>query len=221
MQKAGKKTNLGGALLFSITLLFFSCTNRKAQIIDFLNEHEQKFDKNKVEIISLIPVDTIYQDEKYLLRNSRLNSNEGDSRFVDTLGIDTTFADVPTFNRDASVYSKALFEFITAASYVDEFDIPNKFLNGLEKRDYKKFKKQILTDYKFRQNLISQMRDYSYFTGPFSPDSAANYLNLEKLDSKRVLAYTYRFKFRYDHSLKQKLIVFDKDDKSILYYESF
>jgi hypothetical protein len=198
----------------ALFITFLSCNKRQDTIVAFLNEHEQKFDKNKFEIVSLRPVDTIFQDEKYLLRNS--------SSYVDTTGADTSLTDddVPTFNPKTTVYSKALYEFITAASYDDEYQIPNKFLNGINEIGYPLFKKKVINDYTFQKDLLVQMRNYDYFNGLFQTDSVRNYLNAERMESNKVLAYVYEFKFRYDHSLKQKIIVFDKDDKTILYYDS-
>lgn len=215
--------------LFVGLLFLTSCSNKKEKVVvEFLNNTEAKFDKNKFELVKLNLLDTIHEIDIY--KYSDFSSYPSLVKYessVDSAAIDTTSLEGYVQNEvywESEPYSKGLYDFIrydgdNSGYFIGNQNTPNKFLNSIVRVDYESFRQNLLNNIKFQNKLKDEISSYEYFKGVFSSDSLLKFVYMENVKSKKIYGFLYELTFRSNSILQKRKVIFDDKQEKIIAYK--
>lgn len=211
-------------LVFFLAVIFlFSCNNKNDEIVvEFLNNTEKEFDKNKFEMVSLDLLDTIYELDIFNYSDySDYPKVEYDAGMLDTVAVPEIQQEVYWYSEP---YSKAFYNFLRYngenSDYIIDYDgNKNSFLNSLVKNSYEEFRKKFLKDDQFQIRLKDEIKQYPYFKGVFSSDSLLKFIYLENVKSKKLYGFLYQLTYRSNSILHKKKLIFNSEKNRIIAFK--
>lgn len=207
-------------LLITSLLILTSCnpnSNKEDAILSYLNNNEREFDKTKFELIEIKQLDTIFALDDLVLYNY-----DPDTIAVDTFTHIKFESKKDTINWSTETFSHVIYSLISLHdNYLLNDRQSNLFLNSIVSSNYHVFKKSLLYDTNFQNKLIEEFQAYDTFQFISEPRIILDYINTEIKKSKEVYGIKHSVKFRVNHKLKEKMLIFDKGSNVIKEIKSF